>query len=33
LSGLKDAGKKCFALTLLDDEGLIVAKAQDIIGA
>jgi hypothetical protein len=31
-ASLKDAGKKCFALTLLDDEGLIVSKAQDIIG-
>ncbi|MDR1421374.1 MAG: hypothetical protein LBI64_00730 [Coriobacteriales bacterium] len=31
-ASLKDAGKKCFALTLLDDEGLIVAKTQDIIG-
>jgi hypothetical protein len=31
-ASLKDAGKKCFALTLLDDNGLIVAKAQSIIG-
>jgi hypothetical protein len=31
-ASLKDAGRKCFALTLLDDDGLIVAKAQGIIG-
>jgi hypothetical protein len=30
-ASLKDAGKKCFALTLLDDDGLIVAKTQSII--